>query len=397
MNNHDLALTLARRMHSLPSSCVRELMRSSEGQGTISFAGGLPRPDLLPLAAVQAATDCVLAHDGGRALQYSSTEGDIGLRAQIAEGLLARRGMRVSPEQVLITSGSQQGLDLLGKVMLDPGARVALESPSYLAAIQAFALHEPEYLSVAMDEQGAIPEELAEGGEGRPVRFFYAIPDFQNPTGRVYSRPRRAAVVEALDRRGLPLVEDAPYSFLHYGDDPGPMMAAAYPERSLVMGTVSKILAPGFRVGWVAGPKAWIEQLTRAKQASDLCTGAFVQRIVAELLQSLDLNEHLGRLRAAYRAQRDAMLAALARHMPPGVSWRRPAGGMFLWLTLPIYIPAREVLARCVPRGVVFAPGDAFSPTGRHGNAMRLNFTHASEADIGRGIAILGEEVAALL
>lgn len=389
--------TLARRMAGLPASCVRELMKTSGGDGTISFAGGLPRPDLLPLDAVRTAADRVLSREGGAALQYSSTEGEPELRSLVAERLLAGQGLRFGPEQVLITSGSQQGLDLLGKVLLEPGARVALESPSYLAAIQAFSLYEPGYLPVEMDEEGVCPDALSRCGGRQPPHFFYAIPDFQNPTGRVYSRRRREAVAEILARRRLPLVEDAPYRHLSYGDAPGPMLAAMCPRRSLVMGTVSKILAPGFRIGWVAGPSDWIEQLVRAKQATDLCTGAFAQRIVAELLRELDLPAHLERLRAAYRRQRDAMLAALAAHMPAGTAWTRPEGGMFLWLALPPRLRARDLLARTRPRGVVFAPGESFSPDGRFGHAMRLNFTHATEAAIGRGIAILAEEIRGLL
>jgi len=397
MTSHEDQLTVARRMLNLPSSCVRDLMRATEGRDIISFAGGLPRPDLLPLAAVREATDRVLLREGGSALQYSSTEGDPELRALIAERLLAPRGVRVSPEQVLITSGSQQGLDLLGKVLLDAGAQVALESPSYLAAIQAFSLYEPHYLPVEMDEDGVLPDALARCGEGTNPSFFYAIPDFQNPTGRVYSRARREAVVEVLANRRLPLVEDAPYSHLAYGDEPGPMLASQYAAQSFVMGTVSKVLAPGFRIGWVAGPPRWIEQLVRAKQATDLCTGAFVQRIVAELLRELDLPEHVARLRAAYRRQRDVMLAALAEHMPPGVMWTRPAGGMFIWVTLPTHLNARDVLSQTLPRGVVFALGESFSPDGRYRHAMRLNFTNAGDAAIKRGIALLAEEVAQLL
>jgi len=397
MTNHDSQLTLARRMGILPPSCVRELMRNSGGGDIISFAGGLPRPDLLPLDAVRAAADRVLTREGGAALQYSSTEGEPSLRSLVAERLLAPRGLHVAPEQVLITAGSQQGLDLLGKVLLEPGARVALESPSYLAAIQAFSLYEPDYLPVEMDEDGVLPEALAQCGGTHPPNFFYAIPDFQNPTGRVYSRRRREAVVEVLARRRLPLVEDAPYSHLAYDGDPGPMLASAYPERSFVMGTVSKILAPGFRIGWVAGPARWIQHLVRAKQATDLCTSAFAQRIVAELLRELDLPAHLERLRDAYRRQRDAMLAALAAHLSAEATWTRPAGGMFVWLTLPPHLDAREVLNRTLPRGVVFAPGESFSPDGQFRHALRLNFTHAPAAAIERGVAILAEEVKRLL
>jgi 2-aminoadipate transaminase len=397
MNNRDCELVLARRMRSLPSSCVRDIMRATEGRDVISFAGGLPRPDLLPLAAVRQATDRVLVREGSTALQYSSTEGDARLRALIAERLLPRRGLRISPDQVLITSGSQQALDLLGKVFLEPGARVVLENPSYLAAIQAFSLYEPDYLPVEMDEEGVDPAQLATVGLGQSPSFFYAIPDFQNPTGRVYSPRRRAEVIDVLARRGMPLVEDAPYSFLNYGDDPGPMLTAAYQERSLAMGTMSKVLAPGFRVGWICGPKSWIEQLRRAKQASDLCTGAFVQRIVAELLEGLDLDAHFATLRECYRQQRDAMLAALGRHMPPGVTWTRPAGGMFLWATLPEHLHTRALLERSMRRGVVFALGDSFSPNGEFGHAMRLNFTHAEPEAIDRGIRILAEEISAMV
>lgn len=396
MNNDSDQLTITRRMRGLPSSCVRDIMKATEGRDTISFAGGLPRPDLLPLAAVREATDRVLLREGGSALQYSATEGNLELRALIAERLLAPRGVRVSPEQVLITTGSQQGLDLLGKVLLEAGAQVALENPSYLAAIQAFGLYEPQYLPVEMDEEGVLPDALAHCCRDQNPSFFYAIPDFQNPTGRLYSRERREAVVEVLAQRRLPLVEDAPYSHLAYGDEPGPMLAASYGAHTFVMGTVSKVLAPGFRIGWVAGPQRWIEPLVKAKQATDLCTGAFVQRIVAELLRELDLPEHVARLRAAYRRQRDAMLTALAEHMPPGVMWTRPAGGMFVWLSLPPNLDAREVLARTLPRGVVFALGESFSPDGCYRHAMRLNFTNASEAAIRQGVAILAEEAKAL-
>lgn len=395
----------------LRSSDIRDLLAVTARPDVISFAGGLPAPELFPVDDLRAAFEAVLRTDGAAALQYGPTEGHAPLRAYLAERL-ARRGIRVAPEEILLTTGSQQGLDLLSKVLLHAHATVLVEAPSYVGALQAFAAHQPRYLTVPMDDQGLRVGEaawmLATATPPATHGLLYTAATFQNPSGVTMSRERRLALLELCAGRRLPLVEDDPYGELRYeGEDVPPLRALPGGEETIYLGTFSKILAPGLRLGWVVAPRPLIARLVIAKQAADLHTDSLVQRAVLHYCTHADLEGHIARLRAAYRERRDAMLAALARYFPAEVRWTHPGGGLFLWLTLPEGADARGLLAEALAHRVAFVPGTAFYPhigatpagDARAGgeNCLRLNFSHADPARIEEGMRRLAAVVTARL
>jgi 2-aminoadipate transaminase len=320
--------TLARRSARLNPSAIREILKVTERPGIISLAGGLPSAEGFPVEAVREATERVLRDTPREALQYAASEGHAPLREWVA-AQLASEGMVVDPEQVLITSGSQQGLDLVAKVLVDPGQPVAVESPTYLGALQAFGPFEPTYVEVACDDEGVLPDAL---DAAKGARFLYAQPNFQNPTGRLMGEARRAALVAKAQAIGLPILEDNPYGELWYNTPPPKPLAGRWAEGSIYLGSFSKVLVPGLRLGYVVAPKALYPKLLQAKQAADLHTPGFNQRIVHEVIRDGFLDQHLPTIRARYRTQRDAMQAALSAHLPAGCRWNTPVGGMFFWL-----------------------------------------------------------------
>ena len=324
--------TLASRAAKMNSSAIREILKLTDRPGIISMAGGLPSPQTFPISAFQAACNTVLERDGAAALQYSTTEGLPALRQAVADFL----PWDVDPEQVLIVSGSQQALDLIGKIFLDKDSRVLVERPTYLGALQAFAPMEPIAVGVASDDQGMLVDDFAaQAGSGAgKARFAYVLPNFQNPTGRTMSEERRQALVDKARELDIPLIEDNPYGDLRFeGEAPLPL-AARNPEGVLYMGSFSKVLAPGLRLGFVVAPKSVYGKLVQAKQAADLHTPSFNQRVVAEVMKDGFLDRHIPTIRTLYKNQRDAMLAALDQEMVGlGVSWTRPVGGMFLGAT----------------------------------------------------------------
>ncbi|MFA5206699.1 MAG: PLP-dependent aminotransferase family protein [Lentisphaeria bacterium] len=382
---------LARRLRTLPRSCVRDAMNAAAGD-VISFAGGLPLPALFPVAPLAESADRVLRDHGAQALQYGSTEGIAPLREYVAERFLRARGIAATAADVLITSGSQQGLDLLGKVLLDPGSPLLVEAPTYMAAMQAFGLQQPRFLAVPLTADGADPVRLAALARRHRPRFFYAVPTFQNPSGVTYRPAVREAVAGALAQTRTLLVEDDPYSELYY-DQPPPPPITALAGGGVMMGTFSKLLAPGLRLGWLLAPPELMEPLVRAKQATDLCTAAFTQHLLWDFLEHHDLAAHVHGLRTRYRGQRDAMLECLAAEMPADCRWTRPGGGMFVWLTAPEHVSTQALLAPCLKRGVVFAPGRSFYPGGAPDNRLRLNFTRPAPEEMRRGLRILAEEM----
>jgi len=334
----------------------------------------------------------VLGADTGRALQYSTTEGHPPLRAWIA-AQEAARGVPTDPEQVLVVSGSQQALDLIGKAMVDDGAPLLVESPTYLGALQAFAPFGPAFRALPADGAGLQP--LAIDGElARGARLAYVMPNFQNPTGRTLDAARRAQLAEAARRFDLWLVEDDPYGELWYREAPPPSLRRCAPERTLRVGSFSKVLAPGLRLGYVVGPRAAIDLLARMKQATDLHSATLTQHAVARVLEGGLLDEQLPRVRRLYSTQAAAMLAALRAHMPDGVRWTEPAGGMFVWLTLPPHIDTLRLLDRAIAAGVAFVPGAPFYATDPRHHTLRLSFVTVPAATIDRGVAILAELIA---
>lgn len=407
--------TLAQRAHKMNPSVIREILKVTERPGIISFAGGLPSPKTFPVEVFAEACAKVLHDDGRAALQYAASEGLVTLREQVA----AMLPWAVNPANVLITTGSQQGLDLVAKVLIDPGSRVLVETPTYLGALQAFAPMEPEVVGVAADDEGPDMQDLLrvlgadgdaadapEASERRRLlqldldpakdfpRFMYLLPNFQNPTGRTMSEARRAALSAEAQRLGLPIVEDNPYGDLWFDAPPPAPLTSRNPEGCLYLGSFSKVLAPGLRLGFLVAPPALYPKLLQAKQAADLHTPSFNQRVVAEVLKDGFLDRHVPTIRALYRAQRDAMLQALDHEMQGlGVTWNRPDGGMFLWARLPEGMNAIDLLPHAVEKGVAFVPGAAFYAGHGDPRTLRLSFVTATADQIHTGVAALAQAV----
>jgi 2-aminoadipate transaminase len=382
--------TQARRSARMNPSIIREILKVTELPGILSMAGGLPSPDSFPVEAMRVACERVLRESPREALQYAASEGYAPLREWVATHLRGH-GMTVAADQVLITTGSQQGLDLVAKVLVDAGAPVAVETPTYLGALQAFAPMEPIFASVASDRDGPLPEAIAALAHDAPgTRFLYVLPNFQNPSGRVMPDARRAAVIAAAQQARIPLVEDNPYGELWYDEAPPAPLAARWPEGVIYLGSFSKVLAPGLRLGYVVAPPELYPKLLQAKQAADLHTPSFNQRIVYEVIKDGFLDQHVPSVRARYRVQRDAMRAALAEHLPPGSEWDAPSGGMFFWVRLPAGCDALALLPKAVEAGVAYVPGAAFYAHAPDVRTLRLSFVTLTPAEIERAVATLG-------
>jgi 2-aminoadipate transaminase len=383
------------RAEKITSSVIREILKITERPEVISFAGGLPSPAAFPIEVMRAAFDKVLAENGKAALQYGATEGFAPLREWVA-ATLRREGADVLAENILLVSGSQQALDLLGKVLINPGQRVLVETPTYLGALQAFNLFEPHYVSVPSDDDGLRPDALTPAlTEG--AAFLYALPNFQNPTGRTLPNARRETLVSRATANNLLLIEDDPYGDLRYRGvaQPSLLALASQAKSSCVvrLGSFSKTLAPGLRLGYIAAPTPLISKLVQAKQATDLHTATLTQMAVYEVVKNGFLDDHLPITRTLYRDQCDAMLAALKEHMPPGVSWNTPEGGMFLWVTLPAHIDSKLLLDQAVARNVAFVPGAPFYANDPVANTLRLSFVTVPQDKIREGIKVLAEVI----
>jgi len=384
---------LARRAERLEPSVIREILKVTERPGIISLAGGLPAPESFPVEAMREACQRVLTDTPREALQYAASEGYGPLREWVA-AQLGTQGLRVQAAQVLITTGSQQGLDLVGKVLIDAGSRVAVEAPTYLGALQAFTPYEPEFVALDCDEQGPLPQALAAAAG---ARFLYVLPNFQNPSGRSMGAARRSEVVQAAARAGLPLVEDNPYGELWFDAAPPPPLAATAGEGAIYLGSFSKVLAPGLRLGYVVASPALYPKLLQAKQAADLHTPGFNQRVAHEVIRNGFLDTHLPRVRARYKAQRDAMRDALDRHLPVGCRFNVPAGGMFFWVELPSTLDAVTLLPQAVDAGMAYVPGAPFYCDAPRANTLRLSFVTVAPSLIEQGVAALGRVLAAAL
>ncbi len=386
-----MSFTLAQRAHKMNPSVIREILKITERPGIISFAGGLPSPDTFPVQAMREASERVLTLDGRAALQYAASEGLPQLREWVAHDL-AKQGMQVSPDQVLITTGSQQGLDLIAKVLIDAGSKILVETPTYLGALQAFMPMEPEVVSVDSDDEGVDADDLRAKAAG--ARFIYLLPNFQNPTGRTMTEARRAAVARAALDTGLPVIEDNPYGDLWFDQAPAASLSSRLPGQSLYLGSFSKILAPGLRLGYVVAPRAIYPKLLQAKQAADLHTPSFNQRVVAEVLKDGFIDRHVPTNRALYKRQCEAMLEALAREMAGlDVHWNRPAGGMFLWARLPAGMDAVQLLPHAVEKNVAFVPGAAFYAAQPVNETLRLSFVTSTVEQIRTGVAALAQTI----
>ncbi|MBL6965666.1 MAG: PLP-dependent aminotransferase family protein [Anaerolineales bacterium] len=387
----------ARRMKS---SVIREILKHSSAPNVISFAGGLPAPEVFPLEAFKEASQLILEEAGAVSLQYSITEGFIPLRQMIAD-YSEQFGIQADLANIQITTGSQQALDFLGRLFISPGDKIVVESPTYLGALQAWDSYGVEYLTVPMDEQG-MRTDLLEDVLKQDPKFIYVVPNFQNPSGVTMSLERRLHLVELADRYGVPIVEDDPYGKLRYRGEPIPpvmvvdreyrqITSREYTGNVIYLSTFSKLLAPGIRVAWMIADKIVIAKVVQAKQAADLHTSTYNQMVAYEVARDGFLDEYNKVIRETYAERLDVMLAALEEYFPPGVSWTRPEGGMFLWVVLPEGLDATELLPKAVEQRVAFVPGGPFHPDGSGPNTMRLNFSNASPENIRIGIEHLGK------
>jgi len=380
---------LAARAEKMNPSVLRELLKVTERPDIINFAGGLPSPRTFPVDAFAQACAKVLRDDAHAALQYAASEGYGPLREMVADFL----PWPVQPSQVLITTGSQQGLDLVAKVLIDKDSHLLVETPTYLGALQAFAPMEPQVVSVASDAQGIDVDDLRSQVRKVQPRFLYVLPNFQNPTGRTMSETRRVALSAQAAALSLPLIEDNPYGDLWFDAPPPAPLTARHPDGCIYLGSFSKVLAPSLRLGFLVAPAAVFPKLLQAKQAADLHSPGFNQRVVAEVIKDGFLDRHVPTIRALYKAQRDVMLAALARDMPTGVTWNKPDGGMFLWARLPEGMDSATLLPLAVDKGVAFVPGITFYADQGDPRTLRLSFVTSSEQDIQRGVAALAQTI----
>lgn len=399
----------AQRTQGMRSSAVRELLKLTEQPDIISFAGGLPAPEVFPITEFQEACRNVLAEHGPKALQYSTTEGYKPLREMIARHT-SRYGIDVGPDNILITSGSQQALDLIGKVFINPGDHVLVESPTYLGALQAWNAYQTEYVTVPMDDDGMQTDKLEDVLRVSP-KFIYALPNFQNPAGVTLSIERRQKLIEMADHYGVPIVEDDPYGQLRYeGKHLLPLVVldnlfqgnggSRYSGNVIYLSTFSKTLAPGLRLGWIVAPVEVIEKFVMAKQGIDLHTSTFNQMVAYEVARGGFLDQHVQVIRKVYGERRNAMLEALDQCFPEEVKWTKPQGGLFLWMTLPEHLNADTVLRLAIEKKVAFVPGTSFYADGSGKNTLRLNFSYVTPEQIHEGIKRLagvlkGELVAA--
>ncbi len=392
----------ARRTKNMGSSAIRELLKLTQIPGLISFAGGLPAPDVFPVEEFKNACDIVLSEVGSQALQYGTTEGYLPLRDMIARHS-CRYGIKVGAENIQITSGSQQALDLLGKLLINPGDRILVEEPTYLGALQAWNAYEPDYLTVPIDEFGMQMTPLEAALRASP-KFIYVLPNFQNPTGVTLTIERRKKLVELADHYGVPIVEDDPYGQLRYeGEHLPPILMlddrfqkngeVNYRGNVIYLSTFSKTLAPGIRLAWIVAPAEVISKIVQGKQGADLHTSTFNQMVAFEVAKGGFLDKHVRTIRKVYGYRRNVMLKAMEKYFPEGVSWTHPMGGMFLWVTLPEGINTVEMFEKAVAIKVAYVPGTSFFAKGGGLNTMRLNFSNANPEMIEEGIARLGKVI----
>lgn len=381
----------AGRMATMQRSFIREILKVAQDPHVISFAGGLPNPDYFPVEPLRAAADKVLAQQGANALQYAPTMGHLELRQFIADRYKKTCGLDVPVDDILITNGSQQGLELVAKILLDPDDQVILESPSYLGGIQAFSLFQPRFTTVPLLADGPDTAVLAQHAAHPLAKLYYALPNFQNPTGITYSAAKREEVAAILNENELFFIEDDPYRELRFMGEDLPPIAAHGRDRAFLLGSFSKIVAPGFRMGWIVAQPELMDKLVIAKQATDLHSNYVSQLIIAQYLQDNDLDAHIATIKAAYGRQRALMVAMIEELFPADVQFTLPEGGMFLWITLPEGMSAMQLFEAAAKRNVVFVPGDPFHVDGTGKNTLRLNFSNTNDAEIEMGMTRLAE------
>jgi len=387
-----MSLRYADRMNNIKASEIRELLKLTQRPEVISFAGGLPAPELFPIEEMKKAAIKVLDQKGAAALQYGPTEGYNPLREKIAKRM-AKVKVNATIDNILITSGSQQGLDFVARVFINPGDVVICESPTYLGAINAFKAYEPRFVEVATDDEGMILEDLEKAlKENENVKFIYVIPDFQNPTGKTWSLERRKGLVELANKYNVAIVEDNPYGELRFEGEILPSLQYFDTEgRVIFLGTFSKILTPGVRLGWICAHPEVLSKFIMVKQGADLQSATTAQMEVDQLLEDYDIEEHIEKIKAVYKKRKDLMIKTMEEEFPEGVTWTNPQGGLFTWVVLPEHLNAREIAVKALEKNVAYVPGGAFFPNGGHENTFRMNYSNMPEDKIVEGIKRLGE------
>jgi 2-aminoadipate transaminase len=385
--------TFSSRMATTPKSFIREILKVTADPAIISFAGGLPNPAFIDVDGIRKAAVAVLERDGRNVLQYSTTEGYLPLRQFIADRYKKRLGLSISPEEILITNGSQQCLDLIGKILINAGDHIALERPGYLGAIQAFSLYEPVFHPIALHEDGPDQAMLAEVLDSCPVRLFYGVPNSQNPSGITYTGTRRREIASVMRTTAALFIEDDAYGELNFAGEMMPSMREFLPDQTIITGSFSKILAPGMRLGWVVAPRGIMDSLITAKQASDLHSNYLSQRIASEYLDHEDIDVHIKKVRTAYKKQCDRMIDLIAETFPESVTCTRPMGGMFVWVTLPDGCSSMDVFENALKENVAVLPGSPFYVDGGGMNTMRLNFSNSTDEKIVTGMERLANVI----
>ncbi|NJE09407.1 PLP-dependent aminotransferase family protein [Thermococcus sp. MAR1] len=395
----DFEAYFSEKAKGMKASEIRELLKLVEAGDVISLAGGLPAPETFPVETIKKIAAEVLTHHADKALQYGTTKGFTPLRLALAKWMEKRYGIPTSKVEIMMVAGSQQALDLIGRTFINPGDIVVVEGPTYLAALNAFKYYDPRFVTIPMDDDGMRIDLLEEKLEelrkrGEKVKFVYTVSTFQNPAGVTMSLERRKRLIELAKEYDFLIVEDGPYSELRYSGEPIPPIKHFDDEgRVLYLGTFSKILAPGFRLGWIAAHPHFIRKIEIAKQAVDLCANTLAQVIAWKYVEDGHLDEHIPKIIEFYKPRRDAMLEALEEYMPEGVRWTKPDGGMFIWVTLPEGIDTKLMAEKAISRGVAYVPGEAFFANRDVKNTMRLNFTYVPEETIREGVRRLAEVI----
>ncbi len=385
------------RINGVPKSFIREILKVSGDPNVISFAGGLPNGKLFPIEHLRTATERVFEKGGPGIMQYSNSEGYLPLREKIAERYLKFDKITVNPDNILITNGSQQGLDILGKIFINEGESIIIEEPGYLGAIQAFATYGVRFNTVPVNKEGIDLEKLERVLSESVSKFIYVVPNFQNPSGITYTNDNRAAAAALIKKAGIYLVEDNPYGELRFAGTGKKSFMEFLPEKTILLGTISKIITPSFRLGWIVAPDTVMEKLLVAKQAADLHTNYFCQRIVEEFLSDYSLDKHIDTIKKVYGEQKTAMIDAIKKYFPSDVKYTDPEGGMFVWGTLPPGISSMKLFERAIKRNVAFVPGDAFYVNKTDMNTFRLNYSNSDKESIEKGINILGQCIREML
>ncbi len=387
----------AERVNHVPQSFIREILKVASDPNITSFAGGLPNPACFPITALEKCATRVLREQGMQALQYATTEGYFPLREFISNRYQQRYNIKIPPEQILITNGSQQALDLIGKIFINPGDHVLLERPTYLGALQCLSMFQPLFNEVTLNEDGIDIVEFESQLLTNPIKLFYSIPNFQNPTGARYSTAIREKTMALISKCDTMVIEDDPYGDILFDGDPLPPLYSYNPEQTILLGSFSKSIAPGLRLGWMVASEEIIKKATIMKQASDLHSGNLTQYILYRFLIDYSIDAHLKTIQDTYRLQRDIMMSCLKQYFPTSIKYTIPEGGMFTWVTLPDGITARQLLNKAIAENIIFVPGDAFYASNADTQTLRLNYSNVEEHEMRRAMNVLGGIVAGML